>query len=442
MKIPDLRQNTHALPDQITRWAGKLIRKIFPLSLIRTEQGRSLPAALIALAVGSLLLSPFLSFVSSRSLGTTAAAETFQEQYAADAGVEYAIWKLLNDAAFRNQVDNNDPEDPPIRTFPKTINGFNPEVEVTALPFGSWYLRQPHPASINDGADLIYTGGDCVYALQGKTTKGFYCFQLSTQSWTSLPDTPIDIKSPGNLAYPGGGYIYGIFDKGQGNKGELYRFNLTNGQWDNNWIKDTPGKLGNNVDMAGINGKIYILGGQGNNVDFWAYDANNSNWDTLSRIPSKVGEGVALTAYDNDTLFAFQGNDNGFWEYDISSDSWNALANAPGTVKGGGSLAYHSGIYVYALQGGGNTGFWRYDVTINSWVVLTPTPAGVNDGGSLVFTNHEGGFALRGGGSTDFWEFNVTPPQYDITSQAGNITISSRIELEGSTNAIIFWDIE
>ena len=41
----------------------------------RSEAGQSLPAALIAPAVATLCINPFLSFVSSRALGTGVAQE-------------------------------------------------------------------------------------------------------------------------------------------------------------------------------------------------------------------------------------------------------------------------------------------------------------------------------------------------------------------------------
>ncbi len=71
------------------------------------EHGKSLPATLITLAVGSLLLTPFLSFVSSRSLGSGSARNAIAAQYSADAGIEFGIWSLLNDSSFRSLVDNN-----------------------------------------------------------------------------------------------------------------------------------------------------------------------------------------------------------------------------------------------------------------------------------------------------------------------------------------------
>ena len=87
----------------IQSWVSSWVRRF----LAGSSPGRSLPAALITVAVGSILMTPFLSFVSSRSLGTGAAGETFNEQYAADAGVEFGAWSLLNNPTFRSQVDLN-----------------------------------------------------------------------------------------------------------------------------------------------------------------------------------------------------------------------------------------------------------------------------------------------------------------------------------------------
>jgi len=79
---------------------------------------------------------------------------------------------------------------------------------------------------------------------------------------------------------------------------------------------------------------------------------------------------------------------------------------------------------------------------MDSWTVLTDTPSTVGRGGSLVFTHSQGGFAFRGGNNTDFWEFEVTPPRYDISSQAGSVDTDARLEIDGSTKTILFWDID
>jgi hypothetical protein len=114
----------------------------------------------------------------------------------------------------------------------------------------------------------------------------------------------------------------------------------------------------------------------------------------------------------------------------------------PQAVGPGGSLAYGGGDYIYALSGN-STGCWRYSISTNSWTQLAATPDTVGSGGSLVFTDALHGFALRGGNQTDFWKFEVTPPRYDLTSSLpGFVNITARVELNGSTNPILFWDID
>lgn len=63
------------------------------------EKGQAFPLALIALAVGALLIMPFLNGVSTHLLASQKFAASTSEQYAADAGVEDAIWKVTYDRA-------------------------------------------------------------------------------------------------------------------------------------------------------------------------------------------------------------------------------------------------------------------------------------------------------------------------------------------------------
>ncbi len=125
----------------------------------RSEAGQSLPAALITLAVASLLLAPFLTFVSSRSLGTGAAQERFNDLYNADAGVEYGIWSLLYDPSvpsFRSQADLLAGTAQNL-AFPGSLNGINPiTISITALPIGQ--ATPPVGVNLFTAANLI--GGD------------------------------------------------------------------------------------------------------------------------------------------------------------------------------------------------------------------------------------------------------------------------------------------
>lgn len=63
---------------------------------IRGEKGQALILVLILLLVGSLILTPLLSFMSTGLMAVRAQEERMCELYAADAGVEYALWQVIH----------------------------------------------------------------------------------------------------------------------------------------------------------------------------------------------------------------------------------------------------------------------------------------------------------------------------------------------------------
>jgi hypothetical protein len=402
---------------------------------IRSEQGKSLPAALITLAVGSLLLTPFLAFVSSRSLGSRSAESAIAAQYAADAGIEFGIWSLLNDAAFRSQVDNNLGIAQPL-AFPGTLNSFTPTISVTGLPIGTWTIRQSAPTDVNRGGALAYAGGDRIYALRGDNSSDFGYYSISGNSWSSLANTPQSVQQGGALAYGGGNFLYAL--RGS-NSDAFWQYNIAADIWIT--LEPTPNNVRQGGELVWTGGDDIYAFGRNNNNDFWHYSISSDSWTDMADTPATVGYGSDLVYTGGNSIYAFCGNNQTFfWRYNISSDSWSSLANAPASVTDGGGLAYHSGSYIYALSGGGNV-FWRYTIGTNTWSVLTSTPAAVGRGGDLLFTQATVGFAQRGGNQPDFWEFEVTPPRFDIHTDAGPIATDVRIEIDGLNTSVLFWDI-
>ncbi len=401
----------------------------------RSEAGQSLPAALITLAVASLLLTPFLSFVSSRSLGTGVAQETFNELYTADAGVEYGIWSLLNTPVFRSQVDNN-LGTPQTLSFPAPLNGITPVISVTGLPIGSWYVRQSAPVNIDRGGALAYTGGDRIYALRGNNSRSFGYYSISADQWYSLANAPGNVRQGGSLVYVGGNHLFALQGR---NTNNFWRYNISSNTWT---IRDnTPRRVTRGGDLVYTGGN-HIFALRGNSDNFWRYSISSNSWTNMEDAPASVGFGSDMVHTGGNLLYVLRGNNrDDFWSYNISSDSWNNLQDTPANVNNGGNLAYYNGNYIYSLRGNTNI-FWRYTINTDSWSTLTNTPTRVGRGADMVFTHATGGFATRGRNTTDFWEFEVTPPRYDIAVQAGSVSIDTRYEIDGSTRTILFWDIE
>lgn len=61
---------------------------------VRRETGQAFPVVLMALGGGALMIGPLLGYVSTGLTGVRRGAEAAARYYAADAGVEHAMWRL------------------------------------------------------------------------------------------------------------------------------------------------------------------------------------------------------------------------------------------------------------------------------------------------------------------------------------------------------------
>ncbi len=91
-----------------------------------SERGQALPLALLVLAVGTLVIAPFLGHASSSLIGSRIYGQAITEQYSCDAGVEWALWRLkenpvlTTDTAYRSSVLEPIPTEVNGSSFPTT----------------------------------------------------------------------------------------------------------------------------------------------------------------------------------------------------------------------------------------------------------------------------------------------------------------------------------
>ena len=98
--------------------------------MIRGEKGQALPLAILALAAGTLVIAPFLGHASSSLIGSRIYEQAIIEQYSCDAGIEHAIWRLIN-GGLANQLP--DIGDNATYQLDETINGIATSITVTRL---------------------------------------------------------------------------------------------------------------------------------------------------------------------------------------------------------------------------------------------------------------------------------------------------------------------
>jgi len=194
------------------------------------------------------------------------------------------------------------------------------------------------PAGMGDGASLVWTGGDFMYALRGEFDEtsplyDFWRYSLSGNIWTAMTDIPAGpydgqggVGDGGSLVYVGSwlttqtDYIYAL----SGNQvletpdNRTYRYTISLDSWER--LVDLPFKVGYYVGcrLGYANGYIYAWQGApstwtggGNDLVKYAVAPDTTppttidNYDkmwhttdfTITLVATDVGDGVAETYY-------------------------------------------------------------------------------------------------------------------------------------------------
>jgi len=105
----------------------------------KRESGQALILVLILLVVGGLIIAPLLAFVSTGLKAGQVYEEKTDELYAADAGVEDALWKIINDDASLHGLVENDSHS---YTLTQQVNSLPVNVTVTKLSLIEGLLSQ------------------------------------------------------------------------------------------------------------------------------------------------------------------------------------------------------------------------------------------------------------------------------------------------------------
>jgi hypothetical protein len=85
-----------------------------------SERGQALPLALLVLAAGVLIATPFLGQANSTMIGSRTYAEVITGQYSCDAGVEWALWRLKENPVLTTDTNYHTSS---LAPFPTWING-------------------------------------------------------------------------------------------------------------------------------------------------------------------------------------------------------------------------------------------------------------------------------------------------------------------------------
>ncbi|MDO8531132.1 MAG: hypothetical protein Q7T26_03040 [Dehalococcoidia bacterium] len=164
--------------------------------LARDERGQVLVLVLIVLAVGTLMVTSFLTAESADLLSARESSAHLGNRTAADAGVEHGIWRVRYDPTFVAGL----PVSTPV-SYQKTVDGMPVTISVTLVP-----TPTPLPTPTPQPGHNFQVGKtvEPPYAPPGQTTVFTYTIQvINTGTATIKLEQMWDVLPQGFTYVPG-----------------------------------------------------------------------------------------------------------------------------------------------------------------------------------------------------------------------------------------------
>ncbi|MCH8919196.1 MAG: hypothetical protein IIA23_00610 [Chloroflexi bacterium] len=169
---------------------------------VAQDRGQALPLALVALAVGTVLVAPFLTNVSVNLLASRKTDEAIADYYSTDAGIEWGLWRLKNDPTLTTSSTYTET---PLQPTPATINSDAFPTTEIRFASGAGASETITPAWQSGGGPQCYpltsTDSGSVFVIIETAASTVRADLRSSCTGGSLPD--LIGASPYTLEFPG-----------------------------------------------------------------------------------------------------------------------------------------------------------------------------------------------------------------------------------------------
>jgi hypothetical protein len=180
--------------------------------LLKNDHGFALPAALVLMFIGTLFIVPTTHLAQTSLISSLAIEESNRNVYAASAGIEYAYWRIKNDASISFPTAGQAISLP----FSDTVNGRTPSVTLENLDGTTFRITSTSNGTsssitITSDIDLTFSSGGTIFdnALTGLSGNIEFGGNTLVNSDTPLAADIYAGGSPGNIVLYGGCYVDG-----------------------------------------------------------------------------------------------------------------------------------------------------------------------------------------------------------------------------------------
>lgn len=221
------------------------------------------------------------------------------------------------------------------------------------------YLHTP-PVGCGPGFSVVYDGNGTMYYFGGDNSNGFFKYDIDQDSWSSMPDAPVNVGAGGSATYVSTGA-----------------------------------------------GSIYLMRGASSS-SLVAYDFSTGTWSTKAAFPTtgSVQYGLSMVWGSGDTIYAIGQNGGEFKKYSISTNTWTSLASANGSgCPRHGLMLVQGSVYDIDSEICWDTTIMqRYDPGTNTWTDMPAQPGSdVND--YIIKATYDGSDSIISVGG--YWEHPV-----------------------------------
>ncbi|KKS93597.1 MAG: hypothetical protein UV68_C0019G0001 [Candidatus Collierbacteria bacterium GW2011_GWC2_43_12] len=306
-------------------------------------------------------------------------------------------------------------------------NLLSDEIKIASKAAGLWLQDRFSvvPAVLYYGAQSMAYVSETnkIYVLRGINDKLFYEYDLGSDTWTALAQSPVNIYTGGGIVEGPSGYLYAISGY---NSSTFLRYSIVDNTWDDAAASDAPNTF-NYGSALKFDGSRYIYVLRGNADDsFYRYDTLSDTWSSIAntdfgapdRGPSNLVYDKADLAFDGgDTLYATQGYAQpGFASYSIANNSWTLLPDTPVSAQAGSSIEYDPVTHaLYFTPGGGTPDLFKYDVSAGVWSALRDAPAGINYGSDMRLVDDF--LVVTQGASQIMWKYKINSDFWQVPTR-------------------------
>jgi hypothetical protein len=283
----------------------------------------------------------------------------------------------------------------------------------------SWQQLESAPA---DGRFWAAATGNSTHGYAGtgrpefsslSPTSDMYAYELSTNTWTSIPDYPGGVRE-GMTGFTIGERVFFAFGS------PFIQFTRTVYEYlpaSNEWIQhpDVPG-IGFAFSHGFVIGDTFYIGPENGTNQVYAFNGTTNTWSSVASFPggdrrAQCTFSVNGKGYLGMGAGVFGGVFGDWWEYDPLSDTWTEVAEISPNSDQSSATAVGNVGYVFNVGGNGKS-LNRYGQEVDEWIFESNLPTDRIANGSL-FTIADQGFLVFGesttsGGnipSNQLWQF-------------------------------------